>query len=288
MFNTPSLHDAVCRCVNLGAAFERYRQYRGLWAPGIPMWEVAAAPVVPMLALAERLREDRYKPYAPRHLSIAKANGERRELGVFMIRDRVAQRAVLQVLQARTDASMSPYSFGFRPRRGVVGALGCARGFLNSGLTWVVDADIEHCFDRIPRDLLLKEVERRLDAEAADLVTRVMGWTQPGAREQVGIPQGAVLSPWLCNIYLWQLDDAMRERGAAMVRFADDFVLLTVNASLAARLRDLCAAVLSGMRLRLHPDKTTIVHGTTPFHFLGQWLSPTPLLSGLPATPPGV
>ncbi len=280
-----SLRDAVCRCVNLGTAFERYRRYRGLWVPGVPMWQVAAAPVVPMLALAERLREDQYKPYAPSHFSIAKANGDRRELGVFMIRDRVAQRAVLQVLQGRTDADMSPYSFGYRPHRWVVGALGTAQGFLNAGLTWVVDADIEHCFDRIPRDSLLAEVERRLDCEAADLVAQVMGWDQPEAREQVGIPQGAVLSPWLCNIYLWQLDDAMRERGAAMVRFADDFVILTVSERLAKHLREQCAGVLERMRLRLHPVKTAIIHATTPFRFLGQWLCPTPLLKRLPALP---
>ena len=285
MNTTTPLRDALCDAVNLGTAYERYRRYRGLWAPRQPMWKIAAAPVTPMLALAEELRRGSFKPYRPGRLFIAKANGEQRELGVFMIRDRVAQRAVLQVLQPRTEPAMSPYSFGFRPGRGVAGALGCARGFLNGGLTWVVDADIEHCFDRIPRDLLLRQVARRLDEAAADLVAQVMGWVSEEARSQVGIPQGAVLSPWLCNIYLWQLDDAIRERGAVMVRFADDFVILTPSAPAAERLRACCAEVLERMQLRLHPVKTAIVQATAPFRFLGQWLSPTPLLGHRPAMP---
>lgn len=283
MNTTAPLRDAICQSANLGGAFARYRNYRGLWAPGVPMWRLRAAPVEPMLALAEELRAGRYHPLPARHIAIAKANGERRELDVFMIRDRIAQRAVLQVLQGRTDTGMSPYSFGFRPGRGVSGALACTRGLLNAGLCWVVDADIEHCFDSIPRAPLLREVSRRVDEEAAALVARMLGWEAPEEREGVGIPQGAVLSPWLCNIYLWQLDDAMRDRGTPMVRFADDFVLLAVTGQVAEHLRFYCARVLEGMRLRLHPVKTAIVHATTPFRFLGQWLGPSKLLGCLPA-----
>jgi group II intron reverse transcriptase/maturase len=248
------------------------------------MYAVAEAPVVPMLDLAEALRTGTYRPSPPHVFSIAKANGERRALRVFALRDRVAQRALLEVLQERTDPQMSPGSFGYRPGRGVPGALARVRAYLNDGLSWVVDADVEHCFDSIPRGPLLAEVTRRLQTpEAAELVAQCLGWETPEARGGVGIPQGSVLAPWLCNVYLWRLDDAMQTERAAMVRFADDFVLLTPARTRAEALRGRCAEVLGQMRLRLHPLKTAIRDASHPFRFLGQWLRETPLLPGPPA-----
>jgi group II intron reverse transcriptase/maturase len=283
-----SLHAALCQGTNLGRAYARYGRYRGLWAPGVPMYAVAGSPVVPMLDLAEALRTGGYRPSPPNVFSIAKANGERRELRVFAIRDRVAQRALLQVLQERTDPQMSPCSFGYRPGRGVPGALARVRAYLNDGLSWVVDADVEHCFDSIPRGPLLAEVTRRLGTpEAAELVAQCLGWETPGECDRVGIPQGSVLAPWLCNVYLWRLDDAMQAERAAMVRFADDFVLLTPARSRAEALRGRCAAVMEQMRLRLHPLKTAIRDASRPFRFLGQWLRETPRLPGPPALAAG-
>jgi|GEM_PF-1715827 len=285
MSQSSTLRDALCDSANLAGAYARYRRHRGLWAPGLPMWQVAAAPVAPMLELAEELREGNYRPQLPQSISIAKANGEHRELRVYMIRDRVAQRALLQVLVARIDASMSPDSFGYRPGRGVASALARVQDFLDAGLAWVVDADIERCFDSIPRGPLLEEVARRLgDSAAPELVSRLLGWQTAQDLEQTGIPQGAVLSPWLCNVYLWQLDDSMHDQGAPMVRFADDFVLLSRSRPLAEELMAHCADVVRKMRLRLNPLKTAIVHAATPFRFLGQWLSTTPRLNVQPAS----
>ncbi|WP_295457064.1 reverse transcriptase domain-containing protein [uncultured Thiodictyon sp.] len=282
-----SLRTAVCQSINLGSAFGRYRRYRGLWAAGVPMYAVAGSPVVPMLELAHELRSGSYHPSTPQTISIAKANGERRELRVFAIRDRVAQRALLDVLQARTDPEMSPCSYGYRPGRGVAGAVARVRTFLDGGLSWVVDADIERCFDSIPRGPLLAEVARRVGApEAAELVAQWLGWDTAEQRDQVGIPQGSVLAPWLCNVYLWRLDDAMQEEHAAMVRFADDVVLLCAGRCRAQALEQRCAQVVERMRLRLHPLKTAIVDASRPFRFLGQWLSTTGLLTG-PVAPAG-
>ncbi|EGV32680.1 RNA-directed DNA polymerase (Reverse transcriptase) [Thiorhodococcus drewsii AZ1] len=275
-----SLRSTLCQSDNLGLAFDRYRRYRGFWSPGVTMYSVARSPVVPMLELAEELRAGRYHPTPPQVISIAKANGERRELRVFAIRDRVAQRALLQVLQRHTDPAMSPFSYGYRPGRSVQGALARVRTFLSSGLSWVVDADIQRCFDSIPRQPLLDEVIRRWGrTEAADLVAEWLGWDTAAQRDGIGIPQGSVLAPWLCNVYLWRLDDAMRQVHGAMVRFADDFVLLSTSRSGAEALLRRCAAVVEGMQLHLHPLKTSILDASKPFRFLGQWLSVPRLLT---------
>jgi RNA-directed DNA polymerase len=272
-----SLLEQVCQGHNLAAAFARYRSFRGLWAPGMPMSKVAAAPVGPMLELAEQLRSRCYRPLPPFQVPVTKADGSRRQLNVYMLRDRVAQRAALDVLQERTDPAMAPFSFGFRPGRGVAKALQAVQFWLDRGFLWVVDADIERCFDSIPRRLLLDEVTRRVsDVEAARLIADLFGWG-PEA-DGVGIAQGAVISPWLCNIYLWQLDDAMTQAHFPFVRYADDCVALLSGEGVAQQALQLCRDTLDVIHLKLHPLKTRLHFARRPFTFLGQQLAMRPLL----------
>lgn len=267
-----SLVDRVCHSANLATAFRRYRRYRGTWSRGIPMAEAEADPVERMLALAEDLHGD-YCPHPPAVLRIAKCDGSQRELSVYPVRDRVAQRAALQVLQAETDPAMADCSYGFRPGRGVNQAVAAVRQWIDDGYLWVVDADIERCFDSIPREPLLEAVAARAGADAAMLVQRLMGWKQ--TKGETGIPQGAPLSPWLCNVYLWSLDEALAEARIPLARYADDFVAMApaevaANAALA-----LCRETLGRLRLRLHPVKTRLLSANAPFRFLGQWLGAT-------------
>jgi group II intron reverse transcriptase/maturase len=272
--STRSLREAVCHSNNLSIAFARYARQRGLWAPGLPMPAVTKAPARAILELAQELREGRFRPCPPRIVSIAKADGGKREITVYMMRDRVAHRALLQVLQARTDAAMSPVSFGYRPGRDVSMALVCVRSHLNTGWNWVADADIERCFDSIPHGLLLAEVERRLkDSSAPKFVAQYLGWDRQARREGTGIPQGSALSPWLCNVYLWRLDDRMTKAGIPMVRFADDFVLLARTREAVTEALAVCGETLAAMRLKLHPVKTRIVEAFEGFRFLGQMLT---------------
>lgn len=276
---TLPLHDQVCHSANLSTAYARYVRYRGLWSPGVPMCSVTRSPVRPMLALAEELRSGRYRPSPPTRLAIARADGGQRIITVYTLRDRVAQRAVLQVLQGRTDPAMAPGSFGFRPRRSVRQALCAARSWLDRGYAWVVDSDVERCFDTIPRRQLLDQVTRRTgDPQAAALVAEVFGWRHANELSAVGIPQGAVLAPWLCNVYLWRLDDVLNAERLPMIRYADDFVILTQSRERARQALDLCRQTVAALRLRLHPHKTRLLHALTPFRFLGQDVSATPLL----------
>lgn len=271
---TRSLREAVARSDNLALAFSRHARHRGLWTPGVPMATVRETPARSILKLAEELREGRYRPYRPRIIPIAKADGGTREIAVYMMRDRVAQRALLQVLQRRSDDAMSPLSFGYRPGRSVAMALDCVRGYLDQGYGWVGDADIERCFDSIPRTPLLAEVERRLQGPAAPaLIAKFLDWERGGRRDSVGIPQGSGLAPWLCNIYLWRLDDEMRAAGVPMVRYADDFVLFARTRAELERALALCGETLAAIRLKLHPLKTRIVDAMTSFRFLGRSLA---------------
>lgn len=274
-----ALQAAVCHADNLVAAFARYARYRGLWQAGMPMFRVAKSPLGPMLALADALRCGNYEPGSPATFAIHRGDGTERTLSVYPIRDRIAQRALLNVLQARTDAAMSPHSYGFRPGRGVGMAVAAVRAWLDRGYLWVVDADISRCFDSIPRRRLLDAVAWRTgDDDAASWVARLMGWKSAADLNAIGIPQGAVLSPWLCNVYLWSLDDALQAAGVPLVRYADDFVAMQASESTARSALGLCRTILEGIGLRLHPVKTSLLRVVNPLVFLGARIEPRRLL----------
>ena len=280
MSTCTSLLARVAEPANLQRAWARYARARGLWLPGQPMTCVARAPVGPMLALAEDIRCGRYLPAPPHVVPVLLGNGKRRDLHVYALRDRVAQRALLQVVQARTEPHMPGSVHGYRPGRGVATALRAAQQLVDGGCAWVGDADILKCFDSIPRQGVLAQAARRLgDVDAAPVLARFMGWGPVQfAAGRTGLAQGSVLGPWLCNMYLWQLDDAVAAAGHRMVRYADDFLLLTPTQRACAAAMAETAALLQRLGLKLHPDKTCMRHAVEPLAFLGKALSVTPLL----------
>ena len=148
------------------------------------------------------------------------------------VRDRVVQAALKIVLEPVFEADFLPCSFGFRPRRGAHDALQVVIDESWRGRCWVVETDIANCFEAIPLDKLMRAVEERVCDQPVLKLLRVMlraGVMEDGQvrRPVTGTPQGGVVSPVLCNVYLHRLDrvwDA-REHGV-LVRYADDALVM--------------------------------------------------------------
>jgi RNA-directed DNA polymerase len=193
------------------------------------------------------------------------------------VRDRIVQGALRHVLEPIFETDMAEHSYGFRPGRGAKDALRRVDTLLKAGHVWVVDADLKSYFDTIPHDRLLALVKERVaDGRVLALVESFLragvleesqGW-QPTER---GTPQGGVVSPLLANLYLNPLDHQMAAAGWAMVRYADDFVILCRSEAEAQQALDAVRQWVNEAGLTLHPEKTRVVNASAPggFDFLG-------------------
>ncbi len=181
--------------------------------------------------LSESLKAGQYRPLAIRRVEIPKDGGSTRPLGIPAVKDRIVQTAVKLVIEPVFEVVFHPSSYGFRPGRSCKDALREVAALIEEGYRYVVDADLKGYFDSIPHERLMERVRARIgDGRVLDLLE---GWLKQDIVSEMGnwtptegTPQGAVISPFLANVYLHPLDELMAGHGYKMVRYADDFVVL--------------------------------------------------------------
>ncbi len=206
------------------------------------------------------------------------------------------QAALKLVLEPIFEADFKPCSYGFRPRRRAHDAIAEIHQFASRSYEWVLEGDIEACFDMIGHPALMDRVRRRVgDKRVVALVkaflrSGILGEDGQLRNTVTGTPQGGILSPLLANVALSVLDEhfvqawqavsgttyqrTKRRRGGLanyrIVRYADDFVVLVAGTQAHAHaLREEVAAVLAPMGLRLSEAKTRVCHIDEGFDFLG-------------------
>jgi RNA-directed DNA polymerase len=272
------LWDKVVSERNLQAAF--WAVWRNDGAPGVDGQTVKQfneQSESELARLGDELKTKRYRRQPARRVWIPKpGTTERRPLGIPAVRDRTVEAALRQVLEPIFERDFAQSSYGFRPGRGCREAVARVEELLSQGHVWCVDADLKSYFDTIPHDRLMALVRERIvdgsvlslleQSLKAGVMEELKGW-QP---TEQGTPQGAVISPLLANLYLNPLDHELERQGWALVRYADDFVVL-------CRTKEQAQTVLRFLRqwteaagLSLHPTKTRLVNATEEgFDFLG-------------------
>jgi RNA-directed DNA polymerase len=295
------LHNLVCDPAFLVVAWDRVRRNKGARTAGVdgvsPRSIVAEGDVAGFLADARaQLKARVFTPLPVRERLIPKGSpGKFRSLGIPSAMDRLVQASVKLVLEPIFEADFKPVSYGFRPRRRAQDAIAEIHHFGTQGYHWVLEADIEACFDEISHPELVRRVRARIgDKRVLALVKSFLkaGIMAEGGqfRDSVtGTPQGGILSPLLANIALSALDEhicagydahgtswrrsAHRRRGGAtcrIVRYADDFVIMVHGSRAHAEaLREEVAAVLAPLGLRLSAAKTRVCHLDEGLDFLG-------------------
>ncbi len=216
------------------------------------------------------VRSNRYKPSKLRVVYIPKRSGGRRRLGIPTIRDRVLQRAVMQVLMTRYERKFLSCSYGYRPKRSVFHAVAAILKYKDRGFEWVLDADIDDCFDSLDHAFLWDLLEKDIpDNQVLDLLGL---WLEIGAvhrEKRKGVSQGMPISPLLSNVYLHELDWRLVRARWTLVRYADDFIVLTRSEQAAHQVYEIVERHLAAMKLRYEPNKTRITSFKKGFRFLG-------------------
>jgi RNA-directed DNA polymerase len=295
------LYNLVCDPAFLRLAWERVAGNQGARTPGVDRATVAGITAgigveTFLCQVRDQLRSRTFVPVPVRQVMIPKASGKLRKLGIPTVTDRVVQAALKLVLEPVFEATFQSCSYGFRPNRRAADAIAEIHHFTTKRYEWVLEADIEACFDMIDHVALMDRLRDRISDKRvlalvkAFLKAGVMTTTGSVEGTITGTPQGGILSPLLANIALSILDDEFarrwnqdmasevqrqrrRRRGQAnyrLIRYADDFVIVvTGQREHAEQLRDEVATVIAPMGLRLSPEKTRVVHIDDGFDFLG-------------------
>lgn len=273
-----ALMDKVYSGKNLKAAWGKVKANKGV--EGIDRQSIEAFQANEdkyLEELQESLRENRYETKPVKRVWIPKLGSkEKRPLGIPVVKDRIVQTALRNVLEPIFEKNFADQSYGFRPGRGCKDALRRLEALLKTGKTWVVDVDIKSYFDNISHSRLMKDIKEQVaDGRVLELIE---GYLKQGVIDgldqwepEKGTPQGAVISPLLANIYLNKIDHEMRTRGYKMIRYADDAVILCSTEEEAKQALTELKAKTEERELTLHPEKTRIVDATLKggFDFLG-------------------
>jgi RNA-directed DNA polymerase len=262
-------------------AVRRVTENHGKRTPGVDgaTWDTPAKKA----AAIQTLRRRGYRPRPLRRVYIPKSNGKMRPLGIATMRDRAMQALYLLALDPIAETTGDPNSYGFRKGRSPADAIEqCFTVLARTGAaSWILEGDIESCFDRIGHDWLLANIP--LDKAI------LRQWLKAGvvdkhllAATEEGTPQGGPISPVLANLTLDGLERELRRHYPAnsaknrrakvhLIRFADDFIVTgSTKELLDEEVRPLIDAFMRARGLALSTEKTGITRIEDGFDFLGQ------------------
>lgn len=266
---------ALLHHVTVDLLRESYYKLKRNAAPGVDgvRWEEYQPGLEDRLNdLHGRVHRGAYRAWPSKRRWIQKDNGKQRPLGIAALEDKIVQQAVVTVLNQIYEEDFRGFSYGFRPGRSQHQALDALYvAIRRKNVNWVLDIDIKGFFDNLGKEHLMEMVEQRIaDPRMLRLIRK---WLDAGIMEdgewsetEAGVPQGAVASPLLANIYLHNVLDVWTEqwrqnaRGdVTIVRYADDAIIGFQHRGEAQQFLEDLKERLGQFGLELNEDKTKLI-----------------------------
>jgi len=267
---------SLAHLLNAECLKESYRELNPYAAPGVDRvsyGEYGKRLDENIANLVERLKAKRYRAVDIRRVRIPKPEGGRRPLGILVLEDKIVQRGVTKILSPIYEQYFLDVSYGFRENRNAHKALRAIElVIMKGGVNYLIDVDIKGYFDSIDHKWLMRMLKERIvDRTILHLIGK---WLKVGVleegrrtRNEIGVPQGGVISPLLANIYLHYVLDLWISKKVAkelngrvfLIRYADDFVIGCTNREDAEKLWEMLPARLRQFGLELSQDKSRLI-----------------------------
>ncbi|MBC2262758.1 group II intron reverse transcriptase/maturase [Listeria sp. FSL L7-0091] len=287
------LYQFIVLKQNILLAYRNIKRNSGAKTPGVDDMTILDIEKLDENVFVEIIRDklSSYQPGSVKRVYIPKRNGKKRPLGIPNLYDRIIQQAIKQVLEPIVEAKFFKHSYGFRPLRSVEQAMGRIHSLMNNAqLHYVVDVDIKGFFDNVNHNLLRRQIWNMgiRDTRLLSIISKILKAEIVGVGIPIkGTPQGGVLSPLLANIVLNDLDQWVASqwekhsskykysrnskmyralkgtelKEGYLVRYADDFKLLTRSHSMARRWYTAIKSYIEHrLKLEISPEKSGITN----------------------------
>jgi len=202
---------------NLVLAYENIKSKPGNMTPGTDKETLDGISLTHFKKVQEKLKSGSYQFPPARRIMIPKPGSEeKRPLTIASPRDKIVQKALQQIMEPEYEKIFLESSHGFRPGKGTHTAIRQVESQFQS-VRYIIEADFSKAFDNIPHRRLMNILKRKIKCpKTLQLIKSALkaGYVEMGKLHNQldkSTPQGSILSPLLCNIYLHELDLKMED-----------------------------------------------------------------------------
>lgn len=208
---------AISNLKNLVAAYELIKSNPGNMTKGANEITLDGINLEYFSNVQSKLKAGKYEFNPARRIQIPKpGKNETRPLTIASPREKIVQKAILLIMERLYEDKFLDTSHGFRPARGTHTAMKQLEATFQSA-QYLIEADFSKAFDSIQHEALMGIIREEVKCE------KTLGLIKSGLKAgyfelgelhdnlAIGTPQGSILSPLLCNIFLHKLDEYIEE-----------------------------------------------------------------------------